>query len=63
MEICETGAGSFAKAGGLFSNMADFPEYSLVAAIFKGQLNAIRSNEMHRVLIGRELSRVLYAAL
>ena len=40
MEICETGAGSVVKAGELFSNMADLPEYSLLAAIFKGQLHA-----------------------
>ena len=40
IEICETGAGSSVKAGGLFSNMAKLPEYSLVAAIFKGQLEA-----------------------
>ena len=63
MEICETGARSSVEAGGLFSNMADFPEYSFVAVIFKGQLDAqestTSSNEMHRVLIGWELSRVL----
>ena len=56
MEICETGARSSVEAGGLFSNMADFPEYSLVAVIFYFQLE---NNENKKNLLAKHFT-ILY---
>ena len=76
MEICETDPGPLLRLVGCFPTWAYFLNTSrgLIFSFlighrhfFKGQLDAKRSptssNDMLRVVIGRELSRVLNAAL
>ena len=60
MEICGTGARSSVEAGGLFSNMADFPEYSLVAVIFYFQLENNENNENKKKFTCKTLYNTLH---